>query len=81
MIADILLTFGLVSVIAIQALMVSIYHQRFGKVNKQLAALIKHKAEKREIKTDYKIIHGELDMTHRGQIARVKATFYPKKML
>lgn len=81
MIADILLTFGLVSVIGIQALMISIYHQRFSKVNKQLALLMKNKAEKTEQRTDYKIIHGDMDMTHRGQIARVKATFYPKKMV
>ena len=81
MIADILLTFGVISIIGIQALMISIYHERFNKINRQLAALMKHKAEKREVKSEYKIIQGELDMTHRGQMARVKATFYPKKMV
>ena len=43
---------------------------------------MKHKAEKREVKrSEYKIIQGEMDMTHRGQVARVQATFYPKKMV
>ena len=45
MIADILLTFGVISIIGIQALMISIYHERFNKINRQLAALMKHKAE------------------------------------
>tara|TARA_A200000159_G_C7238753_1_gene303580 strand:- start:406 stop:651 length:246 start_codon:yes stop_codon:yes gene_type:complete len=81
MIADILLTFGVISIIGIQALMISIYHERFNKINRQLAVLMKHKAEKRELKSEYKIIQGEMDMTHRGQMARVQATFYPKKMV
>ena len=82
MIADILLTFGVVAIIGIQALMISIYHERFNKINRQLAALMKHKAEKREVKrSEYKIIQGDMDMTHRGQVARVQATFYPKKMV
>ena len=82
MIIDILLGFCVIACIGIQALMIATYQERFNKINRQLVALSKHKAEKREVKkTEYKIIQGEMDMTHRGQMARVQATFYPKKML
>lgn len=81
MIADILLTFAVISIIGIQALMIKLYQQRFNEIHRQVAALVKYKAEKRNVKTEYKIIQGELDMVHLGRKATVKATFYPKKMV
>ncbi len=81
MIVDVLLGFCVASIIGIQALMIATYQEKFKKVDSQLTALTKYKAEKREMKLGYKIIQGDMEMYHEGRKAKVKAIFYPKKMV
>ena len=78
MIIDILLGFVIACVIGIQALMISVYQDRFNKISRHIAALSKNKSEKNH---EHPFLHGNMDMDYNGQKARVKATFYPKKMI
>ena len=76
MVIDMILGFGLISVIGIQALMIQVYQKRFNKINRHLLSLVERKSDKSH---KHNMFHGDMDVHHRGKTARVEATFYPKK--